>query len=245
MFSKITCRVVAVVAVAVGIGAAARGSVMVSAGPLDQEHVADFGGSLRLAYGFNDTFPYAQTFTVGRSGLLDRVEVQLWRAASPTLPDDPVVVQIRATLPDGAPLPSATAALATVNIPASEVTTDEFTGAFSGVDLGIQAVPVVAGQRLAIVLSASGDDFWYMWGSTDWSRQGAAVDYTAGSNWTLLDGRTTYTQYPEIDHGFRTFVTVPEPAAMVGMVAGLVLLRRVRGGEGRLPNAKRKASGYY
>src|SRR5688572_22872335 len=114
--------------------APARGSVLASAGPLDQEQVADFGGGNLYSYGIPSDPRVAQTFTVGRTGVLDRLELQVWRDPAPTLPTEPLLAQIRRTLPAGAPDPSAGALLTTVSFPASEVTTAGFTEAFSGRD---------------------------------------------------------------------------------------------------------------
>ena len=195
-----------------------------AAGELDQQFI-DLDGITTLPE-VHGEYIYAQTFTVGKAGLLDRVELQLERRSGDRVPTAPLVVELRRTVA-GVPDATAGGVLAAVTVPALSVPLTVFREPFLGVDLGAQAVPVSVGDMLALSLrSDTLDDRGYFW----------AIDndehYARGEFFTLHPttggvfiplSRADPSNPRFIDGGFRTFVTVPEP-----VIAGALLLRRVR-----------------
>lgn len=152
----------------------------------------------------------AQTFTVGVSGLLARVELQVARTTSPTAP---LVIEFRRTLPNGGPNLSTDAVLATLVAPTSQFPAFSFpTTAFVAFELGQQSFSVTTGDLLAINLRSSTGGFdtstTYLWASRDSSD----AQYTRGQafvNTGSLLAQTTR------DNGFRTYVqAIPEPSSI-------------------------------
>lgn len=141
----------------------------------------------------------AQTFTVGVTGMLTRVDVLISRIATADL-----LFDLRATQ-NGVPVESDTAVLVSVRIPAAQV---PVTQGFFTIDLTPFNVPVVSGQVLAIVLRSDPDIMSYMWYGT-YSPDG----YTRGQfyfrhppAWPRPTWRAE-AEGPADDLGFRTFVT--------------------------------------
>ena len=101
----------------------------------------------------------AQTFTVGTTGTLARVDVDILRypgSASDLLFD------LRATI-NGAPVASNTNTLVSVRVPHSQVPT---TRGFFSINFQNSGVPVTAGTVLAIVLRSDPDVQSYTWFGT-------------------------------------------------------------------------------
>ncbi|HUR32533.1 MAG TPA: hypothetical protein VM032_01980 [Vicinamibacterales bacterium] len=94
----------------------------------------------------------AQTFAVGATGQLTRVSVQLGAFGTMT---QPVRLEVRRTA-SGVPGADTEPALATALIPVAAAVAASSTSAFVTVSLGT-AVPVTAGEVLAIVLSSEGE----------------------------------------------------------------------------------------
>ncbi|WP_221630672.1 calcium-binding protein [Humibacillus xanthopallidus] len=135
----------------------------------------------------------AQTFTAGRDGSLDRVEVKGFRSSSPGA----LSVQITAVDGSGAPTGAALGAGS-----ADTTTLPTFTGDLSGggwlsVDI-IPAVQVHAGTQYAIV-SPTTSPFHFLWSLS------IGDTYPAGAGSPPLG--------QAYDYLFRTFVLTPEPAA--------------------------------
>jgi hypothetical protein len=201
----------------------------VAAGVLDQEYVVQPDGYA----GFIDSDGgRAQTFTVGRTGQLDRLELQVARSS---MVSKPLVVEFRRTLPGGVPdfgtsALRASLSLTPTSVPASPVTA--FTTDFLRVDLGTQAFDVTAGEELAIVLSSTAPDNtgldWYSWATSNPDATPPAPQYRGGEVYWELGPPGPQMPARNQDSGFRTFV-VPEPTAL-GLAAGimLILCRRSR-----------------
>ena len=151
-------RVPTAVACAVAVAAPAS-----AAGTLDQQWV-DRDGIYSLGE-INSGEDRAQTFTAGLTGLLDRVEVQVARGTGTanTTPTAPLRVELRRTIA-GVPDTDDASVLASVTVPPSAVPQWVFEGPLLGVDFGDQAVPVAAGDVLAITLrSSTPDGRGYLW----------------------------------------------------------------------------------
>jgi hypothetical protein len=174
---------------------------------LDQEYVPtspSFGLIVSL------TQPVHQTFTVGVSGILSEVDVQL--ARNPTLPAHGITVSIVETTLSG--VPDLSAVLATGTIAPSDIGTGF---GFVPVDLSSLGLSVDVGQVLGISLTTlapalGGGINPYAWGG---DIPGA---YPGGSGFVHdppgSSGR---------DFGFRTFVEpVPEPATLALLASGLL-----------------------
>src|SRR5262249_2992028 len=147
------------------------------------------------AFGVNSSFPLdsAQTFTVGVTGLLSRVDVFTNLESGP----GPFHWDVRPVSASGAPLDSNALALASgsFNMPSNG-------SSFVALDLSANPVAVSAGQKLAIVLSTPNGSFG--WGLSD-------AGYAGGDAWqrsgTFNNGFAWITNLqPGNDLGFRTFV---------------------------------------
>jgi hypothetical protein len=195
----------------------------VSAGTLDQEHVVipnNFGAAIDAGGG------RVQTFTVGQTGLLDRLELQLWRNANVTAP---LSVQLRRTLPSGAPDVSASGLLVSLSLAPAAVPTTPFITTFTGLDLD-RPFPVAAGDQLALHLSSTTPDgAWYLWATAEADATPPGPQYPRGQSWFQSTASGPFTASPTQDSGFRTFVAIPEPTALgIAASAALLLLRRRR-----------------
>jgi hypothetical protein len=147
-----------------------------------------------LSWGLGGDAPLAQTFTVGITGVLTRIDVELRRDAGV----HDVLLDVRPTT-GGIPVESDAAALVSVVIPSASIPTDF---AFMSADVSSASIQVSVGDVLAIVLRAPADGgpLSYTWRGT-----GQNFEYPAGTNffrvapslnWSPLFG----------DLGFRTFV---------------------------------------
>jgi hypothetical protein len=159
-----------------------------------------------------------QTFTAGRTGRLDRVDVVIARGCAPTRD---VTVEIRTTSPDGQP---ASEAIASEVVPAQLVAPES-----SNVQVRFQAAArVVAGTRYAIVLDGGGSicerpngdpssppfqDPAYRWSGASGDGFGPSKPhespYARGQGWTV-SGQSWYA-LASWDFTFTTFV-LDDPA---------------------------------
>jgi hypothetical protein len=166
----------------------------------------------------------AQTFTVGITGKLDRLELELFRGANPTAP---LVAEFRKTLADGSPDVSAAGLLATAAFDTSLIPTTFFTTDFTGVNLGSQAFSVTKGQLLAICMTSattSSSTTDYYWATAD---SAANPRYPNGQAFFRLAG-SSYSPASTQDSSFRTFVAVPEPSSLLLLFGGVALYITVR-----------------
>lgn len=187
----------------------------------------DLGGPFGTASYHTD---WAQTFTVGVTGMLGLVSFYIERNASST-PDD-LVVDVRGTT-GGLPGSNAAVLVSTHVAPAS-VSTTQFS--FVTFDFSATPVPVVAGQVLAIVLGVPGSIGGYSWLGT----HSTPSPYAAGGAYarTVVGasaGNWGNTSFETTDFGFKTYVSaspVPEPGGWALLAGGLALaLVRVRARE--------------
>ncbi len=170
---------------------------MAQASPVvDQQH-APTGSFPALAVANDRT--QIQTFTVGITGVLTRIDVQVERGAQ-TVED--LVLSLWST--DAAGLPKDL--LAAVPVPASAVDPGTFSSRlFVSFNLGAQAVAVLEGDLLAIVMTSEAPNNppafpeRYVW------EQGG--QYSGGAALTKLDG--TFFGHSDDLH----FITYVEPAA--------------------------------
>lgn len=161
---------------------------------LDQFHEPDLRLGNAAAVG---PATFAQTFTVGISGVLSYVEIALSKDASAP---EFLTMEIQTTALDGRP---SDVVLGTVDIPRSSITltTDYIAGDFAG-----QYVLLGVGDILAIVLRAPSQK--YLWAT--------APDDPSADPYSFGEG---YRRWPTGwecadcgDFGFRTYVTpIPEP----------------------------------
>jgi hypothetical protein len=152
------------------------------AGTLDQQQTNTGGGATPL--------PLAQTFTAGISGELDRVDLNVVRAAIGTT--DPLTVEIRNVDAGGAP---GSTVLASASVPAATVP-------FSSpgwVEVTFASPAVVqAGTQYAIVVAPDPYGWW---------RSGGG-GYAGGSAFML--SAAAWREYPVFDMAFKTYVTPPD-----------------------------------
>jgi hypothetical protein len=167
----------------------------------------------------------AMTFTVGITGTLTRVDVEV--ARSTTVPSSDLLLELRSTLPGGGP---SSEVLASVVIPAASVPT---AFSFLPVDLTSANPQVTQGDLLAIVLQTSAPPSGGGINPYAWELDSG---YPRGSSWIRPSGSTNFVSLDPIDYGFRTFVEpaqaapVPEPSSFVllGTAVGLLSYWRRR-----------------
>ena len=115
--------------------------VVHAAGVLDQEFEGS-GGAATISQ-----FDTAQTFTVGRAGILTEVQIQIGRSSSTTLP---LLVDIRRTV-GGAPIEDNSDTLASVAVAVADVGTDlTLSAPYHSVDVSGFGIVVGVGEVLAI-----------------------------------------------------------------------------------------------
>lgn len=185
---------------------------------LDQSYAGGVGiqGSVEP----NAVFARAQTFTVGISGTLSRV--RLATAQGGLQPGIELTLDVRPTDEAGTPLLDPGSALGSLVVdatlfPSTQIDLWDF-------DFASQAIPVVAGQQLAIVARSN-------LAFDEEGSLGLAVElggaYAAGeawvgtSSWSLQDGGG-------VDWIFETWVEAPEPegATLAALLALYALSRR-------------------
>lgn len=200
-----------------------------SAITLDQSHVTNPVS----ASGWAISTRNAQTFTAGRSGLLEAVGVEVFQSNEKAEGD--LWVEIWGTDATGTPVfdRSDNDALAKVLIPNAAIpTSDEVKDAttFTIADFASENFSVSAGTTYTIRLvrtdlSDSGNPPWILWRGAnnrpDVYSGGDSYLHTSGA-WDLRED--------ESDHGFQTYVAVPEPTSAL-LLAGMFVLatRRRRG----------------
>jgi VCBS repeat-containing protein len=157
----------------------------------------------------------AQTFTVGRTGVLSEVDVYVFRFFNTDHGD--LTLDLRALQPDGRPTSNAGGELLSVTIPATSVPVQTY--GFVPFDLSAFDFHVTQGDRLAIVLHVAPDplgDVTYQWdGSTN-------NPYANGAVWERDLSNHDWAADPgtDVDFGFRTWVDAPPQAAPVVTLPG-------------------------
>lgn len=159
----------------------------------------------------------AQTFTVGLTGMLARVDVQVNRSSD--LVVTPLVIDIVRTT-DGIPEPGSV--LASLSIPAQAfpVAPGGFITDMTGADLGGSAFAVTQGEVLGLLASVPAPDTLtgqlYYW-QVNTSYSGGALFRRE-----VESGGPFISQAPN-SGGFRTYVAVPEPSSLAMCGPALVL----------------------
>jgi hypothetical protein len=163
-----------------------------AAGDLDQQQILGPG-----ARGITSTQSGAQTFTAGRTGLLDQVDLNLAKGGSP--------VDLTVELRDVAAGEPGTQVLAAASVPASSV---PLTAAHAFVSIPF-AVPasVTAGTQYAIVAytAASGVNYYYWWDGGPPSPYAGGVEFLAPTSPPVAP----WTPQATIDFAFKTYVAPP------------------------------------
>lgn len=169
----------------------------------------------------------AQTFTVGLTGQLTRVDVKIRKEENPPLspgPISPLLLDIRPTA-SGAPQEADSPVLASASIAPATIPT-----VLGFVSIDLSPIAVNAGDVLAIALLVSPGET----GSFRWA--GTSTDAYGGGRFFARNAAPPADVFAPFgsDLVFRTFVdtaTVPEPATLtifgIGLT-GLGLLRRRR-----------------
>lgn len=181
-----------------------------AAGPVDQEDSNLIATMLLSGADGLD----AQTFTVGRAGRLDQVDVPVQRQRDEVAGD--FRVEIRTVSPDGTP--SGTV-LAAASVPDTQLVVrsegEEAPPAY--VSFPITPIDVTVGQQLAIVLVYPG--FFAI--GLDFDNT-----YPGGGHWAFFLGEWSQFGDGALDLGFRTHVSPPlpppPPPAPDGLLSGVI-----------------------
>lgn len=201
---------------------------MALADELDQVSVLGDGqvGSISV----NQSFSRAQTFTVGRTGVLTRVRLVLGKAD--TMPGDALRFDVRPTTGGGAPVAADASALGSVVVPEDAIPQSPGLGPNFDVDFSGQGIHVVEGELLAIVARS---DVPFDSNRTFAIIASVGSPYAGGEAWFgFPDWVLQDVSGPGTDWLFETYVQVPEPDGALGAalaaLAGLAGKRRASTG---------------
>jgi hypothetical protein len=200
----------------------------VRASDLDQEFAA---GAYYFSAGVGNAVSRAQTFTVARHGYLYRIDLQVSRSTGTSLP---ALLELRSTLGNGAPDPSATGLLASASLAPASFPNEPYTQTFTSFELGASPLVVSPGQLLAAVLTSGtpvAPGAWYLWSTSDSAVASSPPKYPRGDAWYRIGSQTDhFVNAARQSSGFRTYVRpVPEPAGVAvaaTSLIGLLLMRR-------------------
>jgi len=165
---------------------------------------------------------FAQTFTAGLSGQLDKIDVYLENTFFSEIDLYPTTFSI-VNVNDEVPTDSVL----------GMVYADNLVSGWNSIDFSSQSVFLNAGNQYAIVLY-NDDPERYFGDSTQW-RASSLDPYVGGSLWVYIYGEWTQVITPpegypdeifyDKDAAFRTYM-VPEPATLLFFALGLLILRR-------------------
>lgn len=192
-----------------------------SADEVDQEFT---GPGTDATVQVSEAFPRAQTFTVGASGTLTRIAISLSRGGT-SLDTDQVTIDVRPTDENGAPLADDGSALASITIPATQLTQLLDPENLFEIDLSAFALAVESGERLAIVARSEAPFFGAR--AFNWLARIVTGDGHAGGIAWYQPAPETWQLQPGVgDDGvdlvFRTWV--PEPGATAASLAAFATL---------------------
>lgn len=201
----------------------------VKANPImDQAYIAATTGNTIIAARFNT----AQTFTVGLSGTLIKVDVLIGQVNN--LYAEPLTLDVRTTTVDGVPTEpdSGLNILTSLTLPATAIPASNGQ-TFGWVTFDIPDVAVSAGQTLAIAMKTDAgvhlndpDDVPFVW-NADNGIGGSPGTYIGGGAFARGEsaGSSTWIPLANTDYSFQTFVDpVPEPSAVGLLAIGTVAL---------------------
>lgn len=172
-------------------------------------------------YAISAAQTWGQSFTVGRTGWLTQIDLQLSRNSAVTAPVTFEIRRMSGAVPDS----SAGGLLFIATIPATDV---PFVGAFNyaqtfttTLSLLDDEIPVTLGDTLAVIGSTS----TVSPNTYNWS--GQPTNPYAGGTSLWKPGGNPYSAQPTTDTGFQTWVALPEPAiGLLAFVLPLALRRR-------------------
>ena len=211
-------RIQSLAAVVLAVGFAAPASAAVI---LDQNFVTTDDPNNNTALGIVTT-SLAQTFTVGISGKLDSIVIQVLQDPATT---GDLIGDIRA-LTGSAPASLASSALASVTVANGGIGTIGSTPyAWTSilVDVSAANIMVTSGDMLSFVLSSPIGEVFFA--QTDYTNA-----YAGGSRWSQDGDGTPFSELASADLAFKTYVDteLPEPATLVIFGVGLAGLGYVR-----------------
>lgn len=180
-----------------GMKFAADCSFLAVVAVVDQSNITylSFGGDGAPGSAVNPTQSVAQTFTVGLSGLLSRIDLGLYRDAAALTGDVTVDILPASVLPAyefGSSLFTMTIPIASIPLLTTNLTT---------IDLSAANLAVNAGQQLAIVLRRPAGAGWVIWQDSN-----PAVPYDAGGSFTWHPAGWPAWIPVGGDHRFQTWV---------------------------------------
>ncbi|MFZ4506782.1 MAG: PEP-CTERM sorting domain-containing protein [Fimbriimonas sp.] len=184
------------------------------AGTLDQHNEGPLSPDPNGAFAYNFQTP-VQTFTVGVTGLIDQIDLQVGRIGTPT---QSITVEVFKTTGVSSFVPSGSVLFShTFNPTFFPTSTAVFTSINFG-DYFASPIDATVGETYAIRLSSpeasTFSNQFYVWNLSGGNQ------YSGGH----------FSGSSDQDMGFRTYVItpVPEPASMVAMSLGLVAFARRR-----------------
>lgn len=184
-------------ALALGVAAMLAVTASAGAGTLDQAQPV-ISGTAGLV---SPTNIWAQTFTNGVSGGLDRVDLAVARQGAGSVPLQVAIRPVSGGVPSGP-------ALASASVPAASIPLELTPTAFRSVALAPPA-PVSAGVQYAIVVSSASCGFANCYA---WAFGPAGNPYAAGSGFLSGDGGATWSPanaFGSTDFAFKTYVLAP------------------------------------
>lgn len=200
---------------------------------LDQSNIVPTRGT--FGYTFHEIgtgSDWAQTFTVAKAGQLSSVEVQAYRLRNSRAA---LLIDVRGTTRSGAPVEAntdvlASASIAPAGLPFRDGATFPDSPVFIPIDLSAFGIRVEPGDVLAIVLRTTEPSDYGTGRGYSWQGANYGADAYGGGDSYGRVFNPTFTPFSgraSTDAGFRTFVTVREPAGLaLAACAGAALLRR-------------------